>query len=64
MMKVVSIDPESPLFGYVRPGYKVKSVNGQEILDVIDFRYKLAEEEMTHKQRCQAQYNKLIEWGG
>ena len=26
--------------------------------------YELAEEEERHKQKCQAQYNTLIEWGG
>jgi len=43
-MKILDIDPGSPLFGYVRPGYKVVSVNGKEILDTIDFRYKIAED--------------------
>ncbi len=43
-MKILDIDPGSPLFGYIRPGYQVLSVNGKEILDTIDFRYKLADE--------------------
>ena len=36
-------------------------VRGERSRDLL---YKLAEEEMTHKQKCQAQYNALIEWGG
>ena len=43
-MRVLSIDPGSPLFGYVRPGYKVRSVNGKSIQDEIDFRFKTTEE--------------------
>lgn len=43
-MKVLSIDPESPLFGYVRPGYTVLSVNGSSIRDEIDFRFKTTDE--------------------
>ncbi len=45
-MNVVAIDPESPLYGYVRPGYKILSVNGERIIDSIDFRYKTAEERL------------------
>ncbi len=43
-MKILEVDPGSPLFGYVRPGYSLVSVNGREILDTIDFRYKIAED--------------------
>ncbi|MCB2201335.1 DUF512 domain-containing protein [bacterium] len=43
-MKVLTIDPESPLFGYVRPGYTVRSVNGDAIRDEIDFRFKTTDE--------------------
>lgn len=43
-MKVLSIDPGSPLFGYVRPGYSVLSVNGVAIRDEIDFRFKTTDE--------------------
>lgn len=43
-MKILDVDPGSPLFGYVRPGYQVLSVNGEEIVDTIDFRYKIAED--------------------
>ncbi|MBD3402653.1 DUF512 domain-containing protein [candidate division GN15 bacterium] len=43
-MKVLSIDPESPLFGYVRPGYQVLSVNGARVQDEIDFRFRTTDE--------------------
>ena len=45
-MNVVAVDPESPLYGYIRPGYKILSVNGERIIDSIDFRYKTAEERL------------------
>ena len=43
-MKILAVEPDSPLFGYVRPGYKIKSVNGKEILDSIDFRFRTSDE--------------------
>jgi putative radical SAM enzyme (TIGR03279 family) len=43
-MKILDIDPASPLFGYIRPGYSILTVNGQKIQDAIDFRYKIADE--------------------
>ena len=43
-MKILDVDPGSPLFGYVRPGFSLVSVNGQQVLDTIDFRYKVADE--------------------
>ncbi|UCD62728.1 MAG: DUF512 domain-containing protein, partial [Candidatus Zixiibacteriota bacterium] len=39
-MRVKAVDPQSPLFGYVRPGYTVKAINGKPVLDSIDFRFK------------------------
>ncbi|MDZ4722913.1 MAG: DUF512 domain-containing protein [candidate division Zixibacteria bacterium] len=48
-MKILTVDPESPLFGYIRPGYSIVSVNGSEIQDVVDFRYKLAEDRVELK---------------
>ncbi|MFZ1683169.1 MAG: DUF512 domain-containing protein [Candidatus Zixiibacteriota bacterium] len=44
MMKIVDVDPMSPLFGYVRPGYSVKTVNGMVVEDTIDFRFKISDE--------------------
>jgi len=46
-MKIVDVDPASPLFGHVRPGYKVVAINGRRVLDVIDFRYRTADERVT-----------------
>lgn len=46
-MKIVAVDPASPLFGYVRPGYSVVAINGQGVLDSIDFHYRTAEERVT-----------------
>ncbi|MGH8015722.1 MAG: DUF512 domain-containing protein [Candidatus Zixiibacteriota bacterium] len=43
-MQIANVDPNSPLFGYVRPGYLVVSVNGEKVLDEIDFRYKVTDE--------------------
>ncbi len=43
-MKVLEIDPVSPLFGYIRPGYSLVAINGQQVLDAIDFHFKLADE--------------------
>ena len=45
-MKVRAVEPDSPLYGYVRPGYTVKSVNGSKILDSIDFRFKTTDEQI------------------
>ncbi|SYZ73611.1 conserved hypothetical protein [Candidatus Zixiibacteriota bacterium] len=43
-MKVTAIDPQSPLFGLIRPGFKLLSLNGEPIQDNIDIRFKMAEE--------------------
>jgi putative radical SAM enzyme (TIGR03279 family) len=43
-MKILDVSPGSPLFGYVRPGYSLLSVNGAKIEDVIDFRFRIADE--------------------
>lgn len=45
-MKIVTVDPDSPLFGYIRPGYSIKSVNGKSVLDSIDFRFKTTDEKV------------------
>ena len=48
-MKILAVDPESPLFGRVRPGYLIESVNGQPVLDSIDFRFKTSDERVQIK---------------
>ena len=39
-MKITHVDPDSPLAGQVRPGYRVLAVNGRPVLDSIDFRFR------------------------
>jgi len=48
-MKVLQVYPESPLFGQVRPGYQLVAVNNQEILDSIDFCFKVSGERVKLK---------------
>ena len=43
-MKVESVDPASPLFGYVRPGHRLISINGHRIADSLDFQYRMSDE--------------------
>lgn len=43
-MRVLDVHPESPLFGYVRPGYSLLKINGEKVADNIDYTFKLAEE--------------------
>ncbi|MCX6828951.1 MAG: DUF512 domain-containing protein [candidate division Zixibacteria bacterium] len=43
-MKIISVDPGSPLFGLIRPGYKLIKINGEKVRDNLDYRYKIAEE--------------------
>ncbi|MEW5797268.1 MAG: DUF512 domain-containing protein [Candidatus Zixiibacteriota bacterium] len=43
-MVVAVVEPQSPLFGHVRPGYTLVSVNGDKIEDPIDFRFKTTDE--------------------
>ncbi len=43
-MKIISVDPGSPLYGLIRPGYKLLKINGEKVRDNLDYRYKVAEE--------------------
>jgi putative radical SAM enzyme (TIGR03279 family) len=52
-MKVLDVDPRSPVFGRVRPGYRVISVNGKRVLDSIDFRFR------TSGERCRIRFADL-----
>ncbi|MEA2030248.1 MAG: DUF512 domain-containing protein [candidate division Zixibacteria bacterium] len=45
-MRIVDIDSSSPLFDRVKPGYLVIAVNGQPVLDPIDFRFKTSEKKV------------------
>ncbi len=46
-MKVQSIHPDSPLFGYVREGWQLVSVNGQPVTDTLDFQFKAADDTLS-----------------
>ena len=48
-MKVLEVYPESPLFGQVRPGFSLLSVNNQKVEDALDFCYKVSGEEVKLK---------------
>jgi len=43
-MKVIDIQPDSPLYGHVRKGYRLLKVNGREVADNLDCRYLMSEE--------------------
>ncbi len=43
-MRILEVDPGSPLYGYIRPGYSVLEVNGKPVADEIDFRFRLADD--------------------
>ncbi|UCD95042.1 MAG: hypothetical protein JSU69_03040, partial [Candidatus Zixiibacteriota bacterium] len=45
-MKIVAIDPGSPLFGLIRPGYKLIAINGKGVRDKIDYAFKLADDSL------------------
>ncbi len=46
-LRIRDVDPFSPLFGYVRPGWTLVSVNEQPVEDEIDFRYKISEDRIS-----------------
>jgi putative radical SAM enzyme (TIGR03279 family) len=43
-MRIRQVDPGSPLFGRIRPGYSIVSINGREVLDSIDYHFRIADE--------------------
>jgi putative radical SAM enzyme (TIGR03279 family) len=45
-MKILTVEPHSPLFGYIRPGYTLVSINGAQVVDNVDYRFKLADEQL------------------
>jgi len=49
MMKVLEVYPESPLFGQVRPGFSLLSINNQKVEDELDFCFKISGEEVKLK---------------
>ena len=46
-MKVMKINPESPLFGKIRKGYELISINGESVRDNLDFMYKSSEDRLS-----------------
>ncbi|HWR84197.1 MAG TPA: DUF512 domain-containing protein [Candidatus Deferrimicrobium sp.] len=46
-MKIVSVDPTSPLFGHVRPGYELVAINDRKVLDSLDYHFRTADECVT-----------------
>ncbi|RKX21328.1 MAG: hypothetical protein DRP45_12450 [Candidatus Zixiibacteriota bacterium] len=44
VLKILSVDSDSPLSGQVCPGFKLISINGEKVRDAIDFQFKLAED--------------------
>ena len=46
-MKVQSVHPDSPLFGYVRKGWQLVSVNGREVTDTLDYQFKSADDNLS-----------------
>ncbi|MFQ5608526.1 MAG: hypothetical protein ACE5GA_11305, partial [Candidatus Zixiibacteriota bacterium] len=45
-LKVIRVEPGSPLFGYIRPGDSLLKVNDEPVVDTIDFHFKMAEPEI------------------
>ena len=45
-MKVREVDPASPLFEHVHPGYELLSLNGIKVIDSLDFQFRSAEEQV------------------
>ncbi|MCX6826326.1 MAG: DUF512 domain-containing protein [candidate division Zixibacteria bacterium] len=43
-MKIIAIDPQSPLLGLIHTGFKLTHIDGVRVRDSIDCRYKLANE--------------------
>jgi len=46
-MRIIAVEPESPLFGQIRRGDRLLTVNGSPVRDNIDCWYKLADDTVT-----------------
>ncbi len=42
-MKIIAVEPSSPLFGIIRKGCKLLSINGKPVGDYLDYRFKLSD---------------------
>ena len=45
-MKVREVDPASPLFEHVHPGYTLLTINGAKVIDSLDFQFRSADEQV------------------
>lgn len=45
-MRVIAVDPDSPLFGHVRRGYHLTAINGRPVRDSLDYQYLMADEQV------------------
>ncbi|HOP06949.1 MAG TPA: DUF512 domain-containing protein [candidate division Zixibacteria bacterium] len=65
MLKIRAVDPDSPLFGQIRPGYRLIAINGREVVDNLDFQFKSSDERLelvfddAHGHRLDYSFNEL-----
>lgn len=45
-MKIVDVDPASPLFGQIRAGYTLLMINNKKVEDTLDFCFKVSQEKI------------------
>lgn len=45
-LKVICVEPNSPLYGYIRSGDHLREINDQPVIDTIDFHFKMSEVEI------------------
>ncbi len=45
-MKVRDVDPASPLYGQVRPGYSMVAINGRPVLDSLDYQFRTVDKKV------------------
>ena len=43
-MKVRDVDPASPLYGQIQPGYSIVAINGRPVLDSLDYQFRTVDE--------------------
>lgn len=42
-MKIIAVEPTSPLFGTIRKGFRLLTINGKPVGDYLDYRFKLSD---------------------
>jgi len=45
-MKVRDVDPTSPLYGNIQPGYSIVAINGRPVLDTLDYQFRTADKRL------------------